>query len=162
MSKKLPKVQIQSEAADVRLTPQEKLIFGIASSQPKKDTHKHYPYVALKYFDNEWQCFSDWEKDELQQFSSFLKKLAGYTWQQVYETAGKPGTKHGLAYTKLDINSISDSAKEHLSRVRQQISDDIQFFELRVNQNKLRVHGFQSQSAFFLILLDREHQVCPV
>jgi hypothetical protein len=43
----------------------------------------------------------------------------------------------------------------------QQIIYSKDFFELRVNQEKLRVHGFQSQSVFFLVALDREHAAFP-
>lgn len=46
---------------------------------------------------------------------------------------------------------------EKVSRV---LSEDIGFFELRISQ-KIRVHGFQAQTAFFLVLLDRGHRVFP-
>jgi hypothetical protein len=52
------------------------------------------------------------------------------------------------------------AGKEVLKKVRNSISPDIGFFELRVS-DKIRLHGFQSQSAFFLVMLDREHRVFP-
>ena len=56
----------------------------------------------------------------------------------------------------------SEAIKSRLESVKNEISEDINFFELRVNQNKLRVHGFQSQSAFFLVVLDRNHEAFPM
>lgn len=70
-------------------------------------------------------------------------------------------SKHGLAYTKYNIKDVkSQKAKQALERVKT-LYQKILILELRVNQEKLRVHGFQSQSAFFLVLLDREHAVFP-
>jgi len=130
--------------------------------QYNSNTLKINPYVALKYFKSDWQCFSDWEQQELKQFSSFLKILSKHTWQQVYETGNKT-PKHGLAYTKYEVDDVkSEAIKSRLESVKNEISEDINFFELRVNQNKLRVHGFQSQSAFFLVVLDRNHEAFPM
>jgi len=68
-----------------------------------------------------------------------------------------------LAYTKYEIDEVkSEAIKSRLKSVEKEISEDINFFELRVNQDKLRVHGFQSQSAFFLVVLDRNHEVFPM
>ena len=158
--RQLPKDLIQKEAAGIKLSKDEAKIFQLVSADAARDAHTRSPFVALKYFQAEWECFSAWEKEELRQFTEFLGRLGAYSWQQVYETGGK-ANKHGLAYTKYDLAGVRAQAKVHLDRVRQQISDDISFFELRVNQNKLRVHGFQAQSAFFLVLLDREHAVFP-
>lgn len=157
------KAQIVQEANSVRLSPSEKKIFDLVERDAANadSVLQKNPYVVLKYFQDSWQCFSDWEKDELREFSSFLKQLSKYNWQQVYASGSKI-PKHGLAYTKYESSGASDGAREHLKRVREQISEDISFFELRVNQNTLRVHGFQSQSAFFLVLLDRSHSVLPM
>jgi hypothetical protein len=157
------KAQILEEANFVKLSPNEKKIFDLVErdAEVADSVLKKNPYVVLKYFQEAWECFSEWEKDELQQFSGFLKHLGNHNWQQVYTTGSKI-PKHGLAYTKYEISGASDGAKEHLKRVRQSISEEISFFELRVNQNTLRVHGFQSQSAFFLVLLDRSHAVLPM
>jgi hypothetical protein len=79
----------------------------------------------------------------------------------VIATGGKEG-KRGLAYTPYDIAQVDKAIRDHFENVRKRISDDITFFELRVNQNKLRVHGFRANAAFFLVLLDREHRVWPM
>ncbi len=117
------------------------------------------PYVVLKYFQKDWECFSDWNKNELVQFSNFLTIFGGLTWRDVYNTGGNRGNKAGLGYTRYKVNDM-ENGKECLKKVMETISPDIGLFELRVSK-KLRVHGFQSQAAFFLVLLDREHKVFP-
>lgn len=163
MKKSKLKAQILDEANSVRLSVSEKKIFDLVErdAASANSVLQKNPYVVLKYFQDTWECFSCWEKDELREFSGFLRHLAGHTWQQVYSSGSKI-PKHGLAYTKYETSGAGEGAKEHLTRIREQISEDISFFELRVNQNKLRVHGFQSQSAFFLVLLDRGHAVLPM
>lgn len=157
------KEKIASEVNGFRLSEIEKKIFDLVerdASEAHSVLQKN-PYVVLKYYQNDWQCFSDWEKSELRELSGFIDKLAKHNWQQVYASGSKI-PKHGLAYTKYDISGAGAGAQSHLKRVRSLISEEIDFFELRVNQKKLRVHGFQSQSAFFLVLLDREHAVLPM
>lgn len=163
MKKNKLKALIAEETKNVRLSVSEKKIFDLVERDTANTNSvlQKNPYVVLKYFQDSWECFSDWEKDELQEFSSFLRHLANHNWQQVYASGSKI-PKHGLAYTKYEIGNVSQGAKEHLKRVRDMISEDIGFFELRVNQNTLRVHGFQSQSAFFMVLLDRQHAVFPM
>lgn len=148
----------------VRANPKEIKILGLVSPGIKENSkiHNLNPYVALKYYKNDWQCFSNWQNTELEQLSSFIALLQKYTWDQVYRTGGTI-PKHGLAYTKYKLEDVkSESIKNALKSVQDEISEDINFFELRVNQEKLRVHGFQSQSIFFLVALDREHEAFPM
>lgn len=164
--RKIPKEAIKNEQKQlsVRANPKEVSILGLVSKEIESNSNvlKLNPYVALKYFDSEWQCFSDWENQELKEFSNFLSLLNKFTWEQVYKTGNKL-PKHGLAYTKYNVNDVkSDAIKSKLKATKKLISEDINFFELRVNQNKLRVHGFQSHSAFFLVMLDRNHEAFPM
>lgn len=57
------------------------------------------PHLTLAYYDSGYECFSDWDKKELRDFSNFCKKLQNTTWQQVYQSGGKRGGKTGLGYT---------------------------------------------------------------
>jgi hypothetical protein len=162
MSKKLPKGQIEESAkAALQLSEHDNKIFAIAQSSGVQGGDNASPYIALKYFRDTYECFSHWEKAELKAFTDLINNLRQRTWQQVLQTSGKRD-KHGLAYTPYDPATVADSAKAHLDAVRNQISPDISFFELRVDQNKLRVHGFRARAAFFLVLLDREHRVFPM
>lgn len=166
---KLPKSVIKKEQKQeneivVRANSKEVKILGLVSNEVGANSTalRLNPYVALKYFNSDWQCFSDWEQQELKEFSNFLKSLASKTWDQVYKTGNKI-PKHGLAYTKYKLDEVKSNAiKSKLKEVEKNISEEINFFELRVNQNKLRVHGFQSHSAFFLVALDRKHQAFPM
>lgn len=160
--KKLPKGKIEESAkAALQLSERDNKIFAIAQSAGVQGGDNASPYIALKYFRDAYECFSHWEKDELRAFTDLINDLRKRTWQQVLQTSGKTD-KHGLAYTPYDPATAADAAKAHLEAVRSQISPDISFFELRVDQNKLRVHGFRARAAFFLVLLDREHRVFPM
>jgi len=111
------------------------------------------PYVALKYYEPAFQCFSEWTPDELRAFSDFNRKLRNLTWPLIYRSGGRPGTKTGLGYTALGSSPL----RRPLSKP---ISDDISWFELRVTQ-RARVHGFRAGPAFCLVYLDRAHELFP-
>ncbi len=104
---RLPKKVVKNELIDisVRANHKEVKILGLVSLELKEQStvHKLNPYVALKYFKSDWQCFSEWESQELKEFSSFLKSLQKHTWEQVYKTGSKI-PKHGLAY-RVIVNS---------------------------------------------------------
>jgi hypothetical protein len=165
-NKRFPRKAIKKEITEpsVRANHKEIKILSLVSPELRghSNVYKLRPYVALKYFKSDWQCFSDWASKELKEFSSFLSSLQSHTWEQVYKTGSKI-PKHGLAYTKYEVSDIkSQSIRQKLESVKNEISEEINFFELRVNQNKLRVHGFQSQSVFFLVALDRNHEAFPM
>lgn len=109
-------------------------------------------FVVLKYFRSDKQCFSEWNKVELEAFSAFNIKMNQLTWQQIASSGGKLGNKTGMGYTQHD--------KLDIPRNQLGISEDITFFELRVT-NKARVHGFRACGAFFLIRLDKDHDLMP-
>ncbi|WP_409286245.1 MAG6450 family protein [Pontibacter sp. G13] len=108
-------------------------------------------FVSLRYVQDEYECFSDWEKVEMKNFWNFLRKVHDYTWQQVYNQAGKRN-KSGLAYTPLDRGLFK------FSSFLENLSEDVQIFELRVS-GKIRVHGFRVKSVFYICWLDREHRI---
>ncbi|MEN9864949.1 MAG: hypothetical protein RL748_539 [Pseudomonadota bacterium] len=163
INKKLPKDQIRAEAANIaQPTPLETKIFSLLRAEKhggRQSVHHENPYVVLKYFQADWEYFSDWTQDELKQFSSFLTTFGQHTWDSVYKSGGKGGQKAGLGYTPYQIADMKNG-KSHLEKVSRVLAEDIGFFELRISQ-KIRVHGFQAQAAFFLVLLDRGHRVFP-
>jgi hypothetical protein len=128
----------------------EAKVLGIHKKDPEK------PYIALKYFQPSHQCFSDWEKNELKLFSSFVEKLRSTDWDTIFKTGGKLGSKSGLGYTLHKNKSKLPKCKS-----LEQISPEINFFELRVSE-VIRVHGFRIKSAFFLVWLDNKHKICPM
>lgn len=163
MVKKLPKEAVKAKIeSQVKVTAVEAKVHSLIPSDTSGSYDDETPFVVLKYFRNSFECFSDWEKDELKQFSGLIEELRKRTWRQVLATSSKEGGKRGLAYTTYDTSHVDRTVREHFDEVRKHISDDIRFFELRVDQTKLRVHGFRSKAAFFLVLLDREHRVWPM
>lgn len=126
----------------------------IADKSSEPDWNKEAVVLSLKYFQNEKQCFSDWNKKELSKFWDFNRRLHQMTWIQVYETAGKGANKRGMAYTVIPRRNYGGVA------FIQSLSDDIKMFELRID-GEMRVHGFREKQLFHLCLLDWEHAICP-
>lgn len=109
-------------------------------------------FVALKYYRPDHQCLSEWTPDELKAFSAFCRKLAQMTWQQIVETGGR--NKTGVGWTPVNPGQLPDT--DFLDR----LSEDISWIELRVTQ-EARVFGFRARQAFFLVFLDRTHDIIP-
>ena len=114
MGKKLPKETVKKEQAGeaiVRAKPKEIEILGLVSKEIDTNSSalRLKPYIALKYFNSDWQCFSDWENQELKQFSKFITTLSNFTWEQVYKSGSKI-PKHGLAYTKYELKDVKSEA----------------------------------------------------
>lgn len=132
-----------------KLTPIERKIHGISSPRDQD------PDVSLKYYDPKFECFSQWNQKELKSFSAFVKRLSTTSWTDTYKSSGRSGEKvgFGMAYHK-NIRNTS------LAAIAQRISAEIKLFELRVSQ-RARVHGFRSVSTFFLVCLDRNHEIYP-
>ncbi len=88
MSKK--RKQILQKAAkrqkqQTYLTNIEKSFLGLGEKGDR-------PYVVLKYYRPDFECFSSWSPSELKAFSDFLMKLKSAEWKDVYATGGKAGT----------------------------------------------------------------------
>ncbi len=114
------------------------------------------PYVALKYYQSSHQCFSEWNKNELRAFSDFIEKLRQVNWNVIWMSGGKGDKKAAFGFTlHKERNKLPSNGA-----ALKEVSQDIPVFELRVNQ-KARVHGFRMRSAFFLVWLDRNHQIYP-
>lgn len=101
-------------------------------------TESEQPYVALKYFQPGFECFSEWDRDQLKGFSSFLEKLRSTSWDTIFKTGGKLGNKSGFGQTY-----HKDRSKLPECDVLKKISPEINFFELRVSK-EIRVHGFRA------------------
>lgn len=123
----------------------ENKILGLSKFGDSSDDKN--AYIALKYYDKNFECFSDWSTDELICFSNFIDKVNQLTWKQI--------RKHpGLCYKDIDnANKIPNN------EIKEKISKDITFCEFRVSQ-KARVVGFRRNAVFFLCWLDRNHRIC--
>lgn len=161
MAKKLPKDQIQLRANNAdKLSSMEVKVLSLSNTFSGGSADNDNPFVNLKYFRESFECFSAWEKDELKSFTDFIGAMRDRTWRQVLATSGKGENKAGLGYTPYEIAKTKNGAEAQLKDVQKSIGEDITFFELRVTQ-KIRVHGFRANAAFFLVLLDRGHRVFP-
>ncbi len=155
-------VQYQHVTESMELDPTTQKAFGLVPAATEalrkiKATHAT-PYVTLKYYDHGYECFSEWEAENLKAFSALNGKLGSMSWPDIYKSAGSAGNKTGVGYTPLDLSTVSEKSKQRLKLVHDKISPDLTFFELRVTQ-EARVHGFRAADAFFLVLLDQAHDV---
>lgn len=111
------------------------------------------PYVNLKYYWPDHECFSEWEAHKLKSFSSFCRKITKMRWSDIYATGGAVGHKTGLGYTPHKNPDILPRNPELNA-----LSPDLTWFELRID-GESRVHGFRVKDAFFLVLLDQGHAI---
>lgn len=140
---------LRSEWEATYLTSQEKALLDLDFSDGNKST----AHANLKYYQKDFQCLSEWDKERLKTLSAFFQKLTQSSWQEIYASGGKGGSKSGFGYTiHQDLQRLPSQ------EVVETISPDITFFELRVNQ-KSRVHGFRTKNAFMLIWLDQHHEL---
>lgn len=131
------------------LTSIEQQMLGLAQDNADRER----AYVALKYYQSGYECFSDWSREELRSFSAFCDKVNERTWEQIKQSGGTRGGKTGLGFTP-----HRDRGKLPNNGLRSVISPEVEFSEMRVTE-KARVHGFRMKSAFFLVWLDRDHRV---
>lgn len=108
--------------------------------------------VSLRYVQSDYECFSEWTKDEMKLFWDFQERLSDSTWQNLKDTASKTD-KRGFGLTYIPFTNFPSVAKHG------GLSKDINLFELRVSE-KARVHGFRFKSFFYLLWLDRNHKIC--
>lgn len=121
-------------------------ILGLANNGENSDEKQ--AYIALKYFDKNFECFSEWSKDELACLSNFIDKINNLTWNDIKRHTG-------LRYKMIDnAKGLPENS------IKEKISKDISFYELRVSQ-KARVVGFRQNAVFFICWLDRNHRICP-
>lgn len=102
--------------------------------------------INLRYYLEKCECFSEWQKRDLQKFTATIGKLKNYT------------------YLKLRVNENLckiHKGKPNEARFKRptEISEDIRFYEIIVDpSNKARIHGFFIADTFFLVWLDRNHR----
>jgi len=90
--KKLKKIANRQREKNVYLTEIEKHTLGIENTLES-------PYVVLKYYQPDFECFSSWNNSELTAFSQFILKLKKSKWTDIYKTGGAQGDKTGLGYS---------------------------------------------------------------
>lgn len=151
---KKPKHPAKSSIPQFAANQKEKTYYyldkDVAKLQGWKNEKHPNVLVSLRFVQHEQQCFSDWTKQQMKLFWAFQEKLSNHTWNMVYASGGKAGNKAGLGYTPINHEAYPDSA------FKNQLSQDITLFELRVSQ-EMRVHGFRDGVIFYLCWLDKNH-----
>ncbi|MHB8068160.1 MAG: hypothetical protein ACYDIC_09695 [Desulfobaccales bacterium] len=120
----------------------EKKVLGIEEDDPK-------PYIVLKYYHPKHQCFSTWSKGDLKAFSSLIERMRTARWSLLINN-------QALGFK---INKYIDSLpKGDVDCLKKILSPDITFAELTVSE-KARIHGFRIGAAFYLVWLDKDHNI---
>jgi len=122
-------------------------IFGL-----KEKETEQVPYIVLKYYQPNHECFSQWDKQELKGFSDFIEKLRKTNWNLIRSQTGSK--KVGFGYAQIDKKTLPKA------NILNDISEDVNFAELRLSKGA-RIFGFRINAAFFLIFLDKNHKICP-
>lgn len=100
--------------------------------------------VSLRYYESNFECFSEWQSKDLKEFSRWLGKMR--------------------SRSKADVKSDTKMCHRHFGEVRplpDDISRDFDVYGLRVTQ-KARVHGVFERNTFYLLWLDRNHKLIKV
>lgn len=126
-----PSAAIDGKVIDAELGPQNLLDDSVS--------------VSLKYYSDNAECFSQWQQRELKAFSRIIEKLRGLKWSQVQACQGATCHKH---HPSKRVSGFSRPKS---------VSEDLQFYNIHVD-SKARIHGFQINSVFYLVWLDRNHR----
>jgi len=118
----------------------------------KLEGDRAHVIASIKFIQHDFQCFSDWSKQDMKTFWNFINKLHKYNWKNLLATGGKVA-KTDLAPTVIPIYKYPDN------RFRRSIQNLVEMFELRVDNTK-RVHGFRDGPVFFICWLDKNHRIC--
>lgn len=98
----------------------ENKIMGLAEYGESAENEKGY--IALKYFDKNFECFSEWTADELACFSNFIDKINRLEWKEIRRHSG-------LCFKSIDnANGIPNND------IKEKLSKDITFCEFRITQ----------------------------
>lgn len=109
--------------------------------------------ISLRYVQDDFECFSQWSRQEMKIFWEFNRSIHNYSWQDILAQGGRNGSKVGFGYTKISHRQYPESI--FIST----FSPELDVFELRLNA-KMRVHGFRDDALFYICWLDRNHKIC--
>jgi hypothetical protein len=118
-------------------------------AEVQKSTIHNKVVFSFELFDQDHECPSTWS-DEIRGLFLMFKKASGTTWNDVFKSGGRPGNKVGLGYT---IFSNPPFARPQI------LSQDISISEMRVGR-KGRVFGAHKLGIYYVIRLDKNHEIC--
>lgn len=120
------------------------------SIEPKISTNKETPLLSFESFDFNHQCPSEWQSDEIKSLFQMFNKICKMTWLEILNTGGKSGNKTGLGFTEIEPDPFKRP---------NDLSPDVTISELRVTK-KARVFGARYGRTYYIIRLDRNHEIC--
>lgn len=123
---------------------------NVPSESSEESTNSKTVTFSFELFDFDYQCPSEWQKDEVKQLFKTLNKASQYTWEQVQRTGGKGGNKNGLGFTNIDPDPFTRPAN---------LSQDISISEFRVTE-KARMFGARIGRTYLVLRIDRNHKIC--
>ena len=109
-------------------------------------------YIVLKYYQPSYQCFSKWNSDELKSFTDLIKRMRQIGWSELVGRGALGYKKHTY---------LEKLPQEDIKCLKSILSPDITFSEIRVTQ-KARIHGFRAGTGFYLVWLDKDHEIFPM
>lgn len=110
-------------------------------------------FLSIRFIQHQEECLSEWDKNEIKGFWSFVESIHQQTWKQVYNGSRKD-KKSGLGYTEIPLK------KYPKSDFKDSIDPNCTFFELRISE-KARVHCFRDKSICYVCWLDKSHKFFP-
>lgn len=105
-------------------------------------------HVSLRYWHTGSQCISVWQRGELEKLRKLIDKVQKLTPTAIRTDAGLHWKNHNGPPRGKGWSSPAG------------LSKDVPICELRVD-NKARVHGAIYEGTFYLVWLDRNHEVFP-
>lgn len=105
-------------------------------------TKDNFVHVNFRHYQRRQECLSDWQSRQLKQLSGWFEKMSNKT----------PD----------DVTSDTSNCHAHVGVTKplpRTVSRDVRMYGLKVGK-KERIHGFFLNSDFFVVWLDRNHQIC--
>lgn len=118
-----------------------------------KETSKAYFYLRLDftYLDVGKQCFSEWENLQLQKLSRYITQFRQREIKDILITSSG--------------NSCTDTFNTYMSQFKDRFSEEIlpiknaKHLYIGGKGSKERLHGFTQSNVFYVIQLDRNHDI---
>ena len=105
--------------------------------------------ISLKYLTKKLQCISELSHKELKIFVKLIHKVQKMNWNEII-------ADRWLKYTEVDISKYKGCVS---SEFLNQITQEAKFSEMRWSK-WFRVHWFKIWPVRFLVLLDKNHEIC--
>lgn len=111
------------------------------------------PAFSFLHFDPSPECPSTWPQDNMKSLFDAMRVASSMTWKQVQATGGHGKNAQGIAFKVVNPKQAKRNLPENLA-------EDIDLAEIRITK-KARIFGVRSESIFYVIWLDKDHQVFP-